>query len=226
MTEIIKASKPELAAKAAEIIKDSVVKLLKLQDQVVLAVVGGRSVGAVFKLLKEKNIPWNKIHIFMVDERLVPLDDPQSNFKLVKDSFLKELIDNNKLPQQNAHPFRVEQGIAAYEKELKSVGGGYDLVLLSVGEDGHVGGLFPNHDSVKADADYFVEFHNSPKPPPDRMTMSRKLLLKSQVAILLFFGEGKQEAFKNFSDKTVDFRTCPAKLVPSIKESFVLTDLV
>lgn len=226
MTAIIKASRYELESKAAKIISDSIFKLLETKDQVVLAIPGGRSVCAVFESLKKEDLPWDKVHVFMVDERMVPLDDSQSNFKLVSDCFLSELSKQNKLPKENVHPFRVEQGIAAYEKELKSLGGAYDIVLLSAGEDGHMGGLFPNHDSLKDDAEYFVEFHNSPKPPPGRMSMSRKLLLKTQIAVLLFFGEGKREAFKKFSDQTVDYAACPVKLVSSIKESFVLTDLV
>ncbi|NQU17826.1 MAG: 6-phosphogluconolactonase [Candidatus Saganbacteria bacterium] len=199
---------------AAKIITDSISSLLNEQPRVVFGIVGGRSVAAVFKNLKEKDIPWSKIHIFMIDERMVPLDSPDSNYKQAKEV----------LGLENIHPFRFEKGISAYEEELKRYGGGFDIALLSAGEDGHVAGLFPNQ-SVLDDSEYFVEFHDSPKPPLDRMSASRKLLQRSKIALLMFMGEGKRVAFEKFNDPAVDYKNCPAKLVQSISQSFVFTDL-
>jgi 6-phosphogluconolactonase len=227
MTEIIKAPKSELEKKAAQILKDSIVNLLKEKDQIIFAIPGGRSVSGVFQLLKEeKDISWDKVHIFMVDERLVPLDHPDSNFKLAKESFIDALLNSGKLPKENVHPFMKDLGMDKYEEELKELGGAYDIVLLSSGEDGHIGALYPNHHSIKNESDYYLVMPDSPKPPPDRMTMSRKLLLRSKVALIVFLGEGKKEAYIKFLDDTIDYKPCPAKLVQSIKQSFLLTDLM
>ena len=59
----------------------------------------------------------------------------------------------------------------------------------------------------------------------DRMTSSRKLFLRSKVAIVLFFGELKREAFKRFQNIKLDINDCPAKVVNFINESYILTDL-
>ncbi|MEA2037355.1 MAG: 6-phosphogluconolactonase [Nanoarchaeota archaeon] len=215
----------ELSNKAADIIEKSVNSLLLNQEKVVLAVPGGRSVAGIFNHLKEKNISWNKVHIFIVDERLVTIDDPESNFRLAKECFLGELIDKGVLPSENVHPFIVDSGIANYEEELKNNGGKYDIILLSSGEDGHVGALYPEHDSIKNDSDFFISMDNSPKPPPNRMSASLKLLTNAKIAILLFFGEGKKDAYRKFLDKDIDVSLCPAKLISNINESYVLTNI-
>ena len=230
MTEIIVDKRENLEQKAADIISDSINNLLKKQETVVLAIPGGRSVTGIFKNLKEKNIPWKKAHIFIVDERLVPIDHKESNFRLAKESFIEELINKGLLPKENTHPFILnksepDSGISAYQEEIKKHGSIYDIVLLSSGEDGHIGALYPSHHSIKDNSDYYITMHDSPKPPKDRMTMSKKLLSKSKVAILLFFGEGKRQAYNKFLDKSINISSCPAKLINQIKHSYVLTDL-
>jgi 6-phosphogluconolactonase len=221
MTEIIRAKRPDLEKKAAKIIKDSISSIFKENEKVVLAIPAGRSVSGIFQLLKKENIPWQNVHVFMVDERMVPLDDKDSNFKLAKETFLDE-ID---IPKENVHPFLVEKGIKAYEGDLKVQGGAYDIVLLSAGEDGHVGALYPDHHSVQSESKYYLVMNDSPKPPPNRMTLSKNLLLRSKVALIMFLGEGKREALNKFLGKNIDYKSCPAKLVQSIKKSYLLTDL-
>jgi 6-phosphogluconolactonase len=231
MTEIIKASTPELEKLAADLIKDSILDLLKEKNQVVLALPGGRSVPGIFRGLKRApGIPWEKVLIFMIDERLVVLDHRDSNFRLLKENLVDDLIETGKIPQENVHPFIFDEkaadlGINKYEEELLGAGGIYDIVLLSAGEDGHVGGLFPRHPSIEDKADFFVVMHDAPKPPVDRMSASRQLIQKAKVSIILFFGKGKREALNNFFDDKFDYKACPAKLVQSIERSYLLTDL-
>ena len=65
---------------------------------------------------------------------------------------------------------------------------------------------------------------DSPKPPKDRMSSSRALLLKSIAAVLLFYGDSKKSAFDDFLDSNIDDTECPAKIVTKINNSFILTD--
>lgn len=210
----------EIFEKAASLVEISIKKLLKKQKYVVLGVPGGRSVEFIFKILKKKNIPWNKVHFFMVDERRVPISSKESNFRILK----RNLISSVKPPQGNVHPFNYKKPILSYTKELKKYGGRFDIILLSSGEDGHVGGLFPFY-TIEDESDNFIIFDKSPKPPLKRMTASRKLLEKSKIAILLFSGEEKELAFKMFNDEKISINGCPAKLVNKIKENYVITKL-
>ena len=183
----------------------------------------------IFKQLARMNIEWKKVHIFMVDERLVPIEHKDSNFRLAYDSFLSKLIMDGLLPGTNVHPFiydetLAEKGTEDYQDELMSLGGKFNIVLLSSGEDGHIGALYPDHSSLKNDDEYFITMHDSPKPPKNRMTMSRKLFLRSDRVLILFLGKGKQEALDRFMDKSVKTKECPAKLAQLIQKSYMLTD--
>ena len=78
----------------------------------------------------------------------------------------------------------------------------YDIILLSSGEDGHVGALYPDHHSVADQHHGFIVMDDSPKPPPERMTSSLSLMQTAEVALLLFVGEAKREAYERFNDPT------------------------
>ena len=215
---------------AAGVIADSIGELLKVQDSVVLAVPGGRSVAGIFEALRKEDIEWARVHIFMADERLVPLDNEESNFLLVQKHLTDSLVRAGKLPEQNVHPFRLDshahdKGLSDYEEEIKRFGGSYDIVLLSSGEDGHAGALYPNHHSFRDESEYFIRMDDSPKPPPKRMGMSRKMLLRAKVAIALFFGEAKMLAYSMFKEEAVSPEKCPVKLILKARESYIFTDI-
>src|SRR3989344_1021449 len=224
MVTVIANPKKELCDKeVAKVIAKSIHKILQTKDTVVLGIVGGRSVSGIFQALRTKPVPWGHIHIFVVDEGITR-DNQNSNFQLAKKDFLDELIKKGILPKENIHPFLIEKGIKQYQQELQKYGGVYDIILLSSGEDGHVGALFPNY-SVKDKGEFFVPMKDAPKPPKERMSASLHLLKKSKVAIVLFYGEAKREAYDQFNNDEVSIIDCPAKLVLEIKESFAVTDL-
>ena len=210
----------DISEKAVSLIESSIKKLLEKQKHVVLGVPGGRSAEAIFKKIKKKNITWNKVHFFMVDERCVPMSNKESNFRILK----RNLISSVKPPQGNVHSFNYKKNIASYTKELKKYGGKFDIILLSSGEDGHVAALFPFY-TIEDESEYFIILDKSPKPPLKRMSASRKLLEKSKIAILLFSGKEKELAFKMFNDEKISVNGCPAKLVNKIKENYVITNL-
>ena len=208
-------SKEDVAKSSALIIKKSIDNILKKKNHIVLAVPGGRNVKLMFDELKKLDIPWNNVHLFIVDERLVPITDEESNFKIAKDNLVDYLMKKRLWSEKNIHPFimdnnKKDYGIKDYTAELKKNGGIYDIILLSSGEDGHIGALYPNHHSIKDESNDFIIIHDSPKPPKDRMTLSRKLLEKSQVAILLFVGDTKREAYNQFWNKKTNYESCPA----------------
>jgi len=223
---VIQSSKIECEMQAAEIIAQKLNELASKKEHVVFGICGGTSVKGIFSHLLNKEIQWNKIHIFMVDERCVSLNSLESNYKLAYDTFIHRLIEQYKLPQENAHPFIYDStnaysGLKKYENIIAKFNRKFDLILLSAGEDGHVAALYPNHRSISNESTTFFMMNDSPKPPKDRMTSSRKLLQTAQVAILLFFGQGKQQAFEKFNNSTTQVKDCPAKLITSIPESYV-----
>ena len=224
--KIINGKRKELEIKAAQLIAKKINSLLKIQERVVLAIPGGRSIIGVLDILKHEKIKWDKVHIFMVDDTIG--NDPGKNFKQAYDLLLEYLTKQKLLLSNNMHPYiyfnlPINKGLEAYKNELKLISDCYDIILLSSGEDGHVGSLFPNS-SIKDTSEFFLNIKESPKPPANRISASRKLLQKSKCALLLFFGEDKKQAYENFINNELTVIDCPAKLVNDIEDSYVYTD--
>ena len=171
----------------------------------VIALCGGRSAIGLCKALMHETIPWERVHFFIVDERRVPLSDPESNFGL----FVEHLFAKIAIPHGNLHPF-VGDDPKVYGAELARFSNAFDIVFLSAGEDGHVAGLYPHHPLLTNKEDFIV-FDDSPKPPPKRMSSSVELLARSGYIVLLF-SETKKHAYKLFCHSP-SVQECPARLV-------------
>ncbi|NTV22765.1 MAG: 6-phosphogluconolactonase [Nanoarchaeota archaeon] len=206
-------------------IRKTVASEVLKKEYATIGLPGGRSVKVLLDALQNEELPWKKIHFFMVDERLAPLTSEDSNFKMLKSVFFEGLISSGKLPQKNLHPFDPEnQTPQEYSATLVDFGGRFDVAVLGVGEDGHVGALFPNY-SIESKEEYFFTIDNSPKLPKERMTSSRSLLTKSQLGVLLFIGDGKRTALSQFKDTNVTVSNCPAKLALEMQSYVAYTDI-
>ena len=231
MKTIINTQDDRLAVLAAQTLVDEVHDILEHKQQCVLGIVGGSSVVGLFvQLSKNREMPWDKIHIFMVDERLVPLEDEQSNYRLARESFLDALLAHGLINQEQLHPFvydaqTSDYGVKTFKQELKQYGGQFDIVILSSGEDGHCAALFPNHNSIDNDSTTFLTMEDSPKPPAKRMSSSRSLLQGCTAAFALFMGERKHEAYKLFSKQDTTIQQCPIVLVKDIERGYVITNI-
>jgi len=150
-------SDPEtLAHRTLEFFVAGAQEAVSAKDAFYVAISGGHTPRRFFELLgtvpPAKSLPWDKIHLFWVDERYVKPDSPWSNYKLAGDTFLAE-VD---IPQENVHRIPTEHDdftVAAhcYEQTIRDVFGlqenqlpEFDLIVLGMGADGHTGSLFPN----------------------------------------------------------------------------------
>lgn len=204
-------------------------------EPLVLGLCGGRSVVGLLQALRRvsSDLPqelMRRVQFFMVDERLVPLTDDQSNFGGLKKLLFDELVRDGVIDASQLHPFvpnetLPDHGCAQYTAELNAHGGTFTCVVLGVGEDGHVAGLFPHNAVLARKEAGFVSFVDSPKPPPQRMTATRQLLVSADLAILLVLGEGKRDAWNRFQSEATTEADCPSVLVKSVKEALVVTDL-
>jgi 6-phosphogluconolactonase len=196
----------------------------------ILALVGGRSVGGIHAALAKLPVDWPRVHVFLADERLVPIDSDESNYKGIHADLIEPLVAAGKLPPGNAHPLlvddtRPDRGIGAYDDAFRAVGGRLDVTVLSAGEDGHTASLFPGHPSVRDPGEGFLLVANAPKPPPDRMSASRRLLAKASLGVIVFYGEGKRDALARFDDPSLGVVDCPSKVVGEMHAAVVLSDL-
>ncbi len=220
---IIQGSQERMIEKAAWILFKMVESLLKKQKNVIIAVPGGRSVAAVFKLFCKNSLPWNQIHIFLLDERIVPPDHPESNYRLVKEH-LGKCIPEEQIHQPDLNVKNPLIGIQRYYEKLQTLGGRFDLVLASSGEDGHIGSLFPHHPSIENTENGFILVDDSPKPPAQRMSASYALIREAETGVVLFLGESKRSALRNFYNIHLSPLECPAKIMTKLSRYYLLTD--
>ncbi|MDP3900053.1 MAG: 6-phosphogluconolactonase [bacterium] len=229
LTVLCNSNTIKLAHVAAGAFTRHVNELLTRQDYVVVALPGGRSVREFFAVLKQEDIAWQKIHFFMLDERLVSLEDDDSNYKAAKEQFFDFLIQEKNLPAENVHPFiydakTADFGLKVYEAELKQFGGKYDIVVAGVGEDGHTASLFPNHQTLDSIENFVLE-KNSPKPPSERISASPALIKQTKVVLVFFIGEGKIDAYKKFNDENTDWHECPVKIFREVEKCYAVTNI-
>jgi 6-phosphogluconolactonase len=213
----------QLEKKAATILARAIRRVSEQQSKVILGVVGGSSVGRILEILTSEPVDWAKLHLFMLDERAVPVDAPDSNFRLVSG------IMGNHVSGDNMHPFIYEPGLpcggaSAYQALFDLHGGSFDIILLSSGEDGHIASLFPDHETIRSTSESFIMTANAPKPPPERMSASKQMLTEAGEALLLFFGEQKQQALGMFMAEQAGVEQCPARLVRDIPVHYIFND--
>ena len=223
--KVYRTSREDSEELAAKEIGNVLHDLAESQETVVVGVVGGTSVAGIYEHLKTLPIRvWSKVHIFLADDRQVPITDERSNGKLVYDTFVKDLVDRGDLPKENFHPYIHDNNVTEYCKAFKQQGGRFDLLILSAGEDGHIAGLFPDH-TIDYDNECFITFSDSPKPPAERMSATKETLLDAQYAVLVAFGETKRAALEKFLNPETEMSACPAKIVEHIPNASVFTDL-
>jgi len=224
--EVLHGTQNELEEEAVSLIATEITRL----DSVVLGLVSGRSVRGLYEKLYSADIDWSKVHIFMVDERCVPVTSEESNFHTTYEGFLRGLVNEGKLPEENIHEYHFEEihddsCLQKYNEEFEKFGRHFDIVILSAGEDGHIASLFPNHVSIKNEEERFIEVDRAPKAPARRITAARKLLENADMGMLLFFGEQKRKAFQKFQDDRINVIECPAKIAYKMREAYALRDL-
>lgn len=201
--EIIPLADPTTIARtAASNWLDEVKRAAQAGQKHSVALSGGRIARnfceAVAELAAAGKISFGHVHFFWGDERCVPPTDAESNFALAE----KALLSKISIPAANIHRIRGEDKPANAAKlaadDLLNFFGGknpsLDVVLLGMGEDGHVASLFPAESpEVRADP-AICRAVIGPKPPPNRVTFGYSMIAAAKQVWVLASGEGKREA--------------------------------
>jgi 6-phosphogluconolactonase len=135
-----------VAEQAAKVIADDIRERVAERGQYLMAVSGGKTPWLMLQVLAKESMPWNKVHIFQVDERVAPSGDPDRNL-----THMLESLSGAGIPAANIHPMPVEtadlaQAAAEYSHTLEHLAGVppvLDLAHLGMGPDGHTASLVP-----------------------------------------------------------------------------------
>jgi 6-phosphogluconolactonase len=170
------------------------------RGRALLMLSGGSAPPGVFKLLCEEplrgRMPWAALSIIWSDERLVPFDHPENTYHITR----RTLLDHVPISSEQVFPVATyydgEQAAAVYQQQLETLliihDGGIDLALLGMGPDGHTASLFPGFPQLNALPEQLVAaVSGSPKPPPERVTLTAHALNRSRETIFLVAGADK-----------------------------------
>ena len=189
-----------------------------------VALSGGSTPKALYRLLTSEafrqKIPWDKVHLFWGDERCVPPDHADSNYRMVRES----LLEHVPIPEQNIHRVLGEEkdpAVAAskYELLLKGSFGltsstlpRFSLVLLGMGDDGHTASLFP-HTPALSETTRLVVANYVKKLDAHRLTLTLPVINHAAHVIFLISGESKAAILKEVLEGPEDSQRLPSQSI-------------
>lgn len=186
---------------AAEHFVQTVLNAVSAADRATVALSGGSTPRGLYALLATEpyrvRVPWEKVHVFWGDERCVPPDDAQSNYKMAHDALLAHV---SILPE-NIHRMRgeaadLDAAARDYEEEICAALGSasatpsFDLIHLGMGDDGHTASLFP-HTQALCEGERMVASNAVEKLATHRLTFTYPLLNAAAQVVFLACGDGK-----------------------------------
>jgi 6-phosphogluconolactonase len=204
---IVYADKQTLADTLAERFLSKVAKFIATRGEATVVLTGGTmgyaSLAAINASPKRDRVDWSKVNFWWGDERWLPDADPERNETQAREALLAHVpVDPDRV-----HPFAssddgldLDQAADAYAAELKAaapVGAEYpsfDITFLGVGPDGHIASLFPERPGIREDSLFVIPVRNSPKPPPERLSLTLPVINSSQRIWLVLAGADKASA--------------------------------
>ncbi|MDR3667240.1 MAG: 6-phosphogluconolactonase [Ignavibacteriaceae bacterium] len=193
----------ELSEYFAELFRKRCAELLQKKKNIFIALSGGNTPNIYLNKLANpqysKNIEWERIHIFFVDERMVPPMDPGSNFRTINVVLLSKII----IPEENIHRIKGEivpqLEVQRYGNEiLNNVGKKrgslpeFDWILLGIGKDGHIASIFPNVE-LKYQFQNISAVSRNPETGQIRITITETIINNADYVTFIATGKDKAE---------------------------------
>ena len=225
----IKDTPIDLARTAADIFSIRANECVTKDGRFFVAISGGTAPRLFHRMLVQEpyisKIPWDKMHIFWVDERCVPENDAASNYGAAKEDFLNRLpVSQNQI---HAMPRDVppEKGALKYQREIigfVQLEHGefpvFDLIFLGVGTDGHTASLFPGQQALKQREAWVVAVKGG-NPNVNRLTLTYPVLNQARQIVFLVSGRGKSEILKTiFENRQAGL---PAQMIQPINGKLI-----
>ncbi|KHE92435.1 MAG: 6-phosphogluconolactonase [Candidatus Scalindua rubra] len=213
-------NKEKLVAATAEHVADCIEQAIQQNGLCNVALSGGNTPGGVFSLLASSPyrgcVDWSRLHLFWGDERMVPPEHPDSNFRMVQET----LLDHIKIPDKNVHRMRgeiapelaAEEYAELLDVHFKGSLPCFDLILLGLGEDGHTASLFPDTDAVEECEKHVVAVF-VPKLSAWRVTLTLPVLNAARKILFLVSGKSKSEMLQRIMSNKQPAKEIPATMV-------------
>ncbi|NHA69697.1 6-phosphogluconolactonase [Phycicoccus flavus] len=203
-TVVVHPSKQALADAAAARLVVALVDAQNTRGTAHVSLTGGSMGSEIVRSLAAEParsaVDWGAVHVWWGDERYLPAGDADRNDTQNDDAGLAGLgLDPahvHRVPGPDATE-SAEEAADSYAAALREHGtGAFDVMVLGVGPDGHVASLFPHHPAAATTGTPTVAVHESPKPPPDRVSLTRECLERSREVWFLVAGSDKADAVR------------------------------
>jgi 6-phosphogluconolactonase len=210
MTELVVVAPGELARAAAEWLELEVIRAITERGSCSLALAGGRTPEPVYRALAaESSIDWTRVEVFFGDERAVPPDHPESNYRMVRLVLLSRVA----IPADHVHRMEAERHdreAAAREYE-RSLPPKLDVLLLGMGADGHTASLFPG--SAALDERYRLVLPvTGAKAPAERLTITPPVIEAARNVAVIAAGEDKAAMVARAIEGPITPKAVPVQL--------------
>jgi 6-phosphogluconolactonase len=192
-----------------------------------LALTGGSVAPAFLPVLGDAAIDWERVDLLWGDERGLPPSDRQSNFGRARSLLAGTRADHRmRVHRIEGEALDLDAAAARYALLLERLAGRppvIDLVLLGVGEDGHVCSLFPEHAATGERARWVVAVHDAPKPPARRVTLTMPVLEAARAICVAALGAEKAAVMRAALEDSASM-TPIARLLRVVREPWILLD--
>jgi len=208
----VEANEEQLIAASASWILAHLKSVLAQQERCSIALSGGSTPGPVYRKLAEAGAAGeydsSRLDLCLADERCVPADHVDANARLVEENWLA--VDARPtfiIPRGDSDDFAAEADCYADVLPLP-----IDLVVLGIGPDGHTASLFPGASTLSETERQTIYVNDSPKPPPERWSLSVRALREAHALVTIVAGAGKAEALARAIEGSWDPDATPAQL--------------
>lgn len=197
----------ELAVAAGDRLISAITEAIATRGRADIVLTGGGTGVALLRRVAERAeaIDWSAVHLYWGDDRYVAHDDDDRNDKQAREA----LLDDIEIPARNVHAMPAADGefgtaidaaAAAYERVLAAnalpgeAAPDFDVHLLGMGGEGHINSLFPHTAAVKENFRLVLGVRDSPKPPPQRITLTLPAIRRAREVWLVVSGSAKADA--------------------------------
>jgi len=224
----------DLARSAADLFVASMLQAINARGEFIVSLSGGSTPLAMYgQLASQTSLPWDRVRVFWGDERFVPHDHADSNFRNAKQA----LLDRVPVPHDRIHPWPQPAGVGEPQAELARAAEEYgraltqllgseplfDLQVLGLGSDAHSASLYPHDPALHETALTSTATPSNVLHP--RLTMTPRALSNSRTVAFLVSGEHKREALAGTLAAPEADPAYPARYIAAVDKRVVLTDL-
>lgn len=198
------ADREQASQAAADLIEHNLKRRLAQHPEATLIVSGGGTPGRCLEMLASRDLPWERLHVTLSDERWVPADSPDSNEYMLRQTLLQGAAIRARFFPLYREKETIEASCELVDERLRQLPLPFACTLLGMGEDGHFASLFPDADNLseglEVDNQHLCLPVRTAAGKQPRLSLTLTALSRSDDVVLLIYGDAKRKVFNEASE--------------------------